>query len=33
MAADISDYRQLTNGPEPIKRLPLWPKVYTEAEL
>lgn len=33
LALDVTEYRQITLGPEAIKKVPLWPKVFTDAEI
>jgi hypothetical protein len=33
MAYDVSEYRQLTMGPESIKKVALWPRILTQEEI
>lgn len=33
MASDVTEYRQISMGPNAIKIVPFWPKKFSEAEI
>ena len=33
MASDVTEYRQISMGPDAIKIVPFWPKKFSEAEI